>query len=162
MKKGDIVFVQGKGIISRFIRLIDNGKFSHVAIAISESEVIEADVDTRVAIRTFDSSKYTIIEVVDLGISQEQRDRVYYSALDMLGVKYDYFQLLWYGLRKLFNFKGDNKFNNPRHVICSELVFIVLEEIGVLEDLGIKEGLNRGIDLTPNELYDLVKFVSCK
>ena len=66
LKKGDIVFVQGKGFISRFIRLIDNGRFSHVAIALSDARVIEADVDTKVAIRHFNEDNYNEVEVIDL------------------------------------------------------------------------------------------------
>lgn len=160
MKKGDIVFVQGRTIASRIIRLFDKGTFSHVAIAVNDSQIIEADVDTRVAIRPFDSSKYNIIEVIDLGVSLKQRQDIYESASKMIGTKYDYIQLLWYGLRRLLKLKGKNRLNNPKYVICSEMVFRALEESGILSEMNI--GNVRGIDLTPNELYDLVKFVSVK
>lgn len=161
MKKGDIVFVQGKGIISKFIRYVDKGTFSHVCIAMSDGRVIEADVDTKVVIRPFDPSKYHIIETMDLCMSLKQRRDVVDSALGMLNAKYDYLQLLWYGIRKLFKIEGKNRLNNPKNLICSELVFIALKESGVLEDLGINTEDFRGIDLTPNELYDLVKY-ACK
>lgn len=160
MKRGDIVFVQGKGFIANIVRYFDRGKFSHCAIAISDTRVIEADVDTKVAVRPFVESEYSAIEVVDLGLTLNQRKRVINSSMKMLGTRYDYIQLLWYGLRKVFDFKGKNRLNNPKYVICSELVFIALDEAGILEDLRIKEAFNNGIDLTPNELYDLVKYVS--
>lgn len=159
MRRGDIVFVQGKGIISRMIRFIDKGTFSHCAIAISESRVIEADVDTKVAVRPFDKNEYNLVEVIDLGLTAKQRREVYEASMKMVGTKYDYIQLLWYGLRKLFNLNGKNRLNNPKYVICSELIFLVLDEIGVLEELGIEDTFNKGSDLTPNELYDLVRFV---
>lgn len=161
MKRGDIVFVQGKGVISRIVRFFDGGgTFSHVAIAISDSKVIEADVDTKVAVRPFENDRYNVIEVIDLGLTSKQRMDVYNLALKHVGKRYDYLQLLWYGLRRLLGLKGRNIFNNPHYVICSELVFLVLDEIGILDELGISNDVNRGIDLTPNELYDLVKFVS--
>ncbi|MCY8228712.1 hypothetical protein MOC30_14075 [Bacillus spizizenii] len=160
MKKGDIIFVQGKGIVSKIIRMFDRGKFSHVAIAMSESQVIEADVDTEVAVRPLSMDKYRLVEIVDLELTFEQREKVIRSALKMIGTKYDYIQLLWYALRKIFRFRGRNRLNNPKYVICSEMVFRVLNESGILEDLGIDESYEDGIDLTPNELYDLVKYIS--
>ncbi|EMR07305.1 hypothetical protein C772_00954 [Bhargavaea cecembensis DSE10] len=163
MRRGDVVFVQGKGIISQIIRYFDEGKFSHCAIVASHDEVIEADYNTRVALRRFREDKYNIIEVIDLGLTWDQRSSVYESAMGHIGKRYDYVQLLWYMIRKVFRFEGHNRLNNPKHMICSELVFIVLDEIGVLDDLEIRERFFRGIDLTPNELYDLVCYVAkCK
>ncbi|MCY9056039.1 hypothetical protein MOE90_20555 [Bacillus spizizenii] len=162
VKKGDIIFVQGKGVVSRIIRVFDKGKFSHVAIAMSESQVIEADVDTKVAVRPLSMDKYRMVEIVDLELTLKQREEVVKSALKMVGTKYDYIQLLWYALRKIFGFRGRNRLNNPKYVICSEMVFRALNEAGILEDLGIDESYEDGIDLTPNELYDLVKYISKK
>lgn len=45
-------------------------------------------------------------------------------------------------------------------MICYELVYLVLSESGVLDELGIAVSIYNGIDLTPNELYDLVKYLS--
>jgi Permuted papain-like amidase enzyme, YaeF/YiiX, C92 family len=162
LRRGDIVFVQGKGIIADITRFFDKGMFSHCAIAISDSKVIEADIDTRVAVRPFIREDYKVIEAIDLGFTNKQRMDVYNSAVKQLGRKYDYIQLIWYALRKFLRLKGYNRLNNPRYVICSELVFIVLNETGILDELGIKETAFRGTDLTPNELYDLVKYVSLK
>lgn len=162
MNAGNIVFVQGKGLISKIIRFIDKGDYSHVAIATDFDTVIEADVDTRVATRQFEPDKYSKITVMDLGLSFDDSVRVIDEASKMINAKYDYIQLLWYGLRKMFNLKGSNKLNNPKNVICSELVFIVLSKSGILDELGIDYDYFEGISLTPNELYDLVKYVSVK
>jgi hypothetical protein len=162
LKQGDLVFVQGKGLVARIIRFFDKGTFSHVAIAINPYQVIEADIDTKVAVRHFEKTKYNKVEVIDLGLNFKQRQSVYLKSLEYLDTKYDYIQLLWYGLRKIFNLKGVNKLNSPHNFICSELVYIVLDEAGILENLGIKDRFHNGTDLTPNELYDLVKFVSKK
>ncbi|MED3976179.1 YiiX/YebB-like N1pC/P60 family cysteine hydrolase [Priestia megaterium] len=162
MKKGDIVFVRGKGWLSKVIRYFDSGEFSHCAIAVSKYRIIEANYNTRVSVSIFDESKYDLIEVIDLGLSDKQRDIVYERAMKYLGKKYDYFQLIWYALKKVFHFKGRNLLNNPNDMICSELVFIALDESGILRDLGINDTVTNGSDLTPNELYDLVKYVSYK
>lgn len=162
MNTGNIVFVQGKGIISKLIRCIDKGEYSHVAIAVDYDYVIEADVDTKVACRFFNPDKYSKITVMDLGLSEEEAMRVVEEALALVGTRYDYLQLVWYGLRKIFNLKGRNRLNNPKNVICSELVFIVLSKLGILDELGIEYNYLEGIDLTPNELCDLVKYVSIK
>ncbi|MFJ8247272.1 YiiX/YebB-like N1pC/P60 family cysteine hydrolase [Peribacillus asahii] len=162
MKRGDIVFIRGKGLKSKLTRLIDRGAFSHVAIAISDSKIIESDVGTRVSVREFSPKEYDYVEVVDLRITIKQRQDVYNSAVQMIGTKYDYVQLIWYGLRRIFGLKGNNRLNNPKNVICSEMVFIALSRAGILKSLGIEETNFRGIDLTPNELYDLVKYVSKK
>jgi hypothetical protein len=162
VRRGDIVFVQGKGLISKLIRLFDKGKYSHCSIAVSDSRVVEADYDTKVAVRPLDRDKYNAIDIIDLGLKPEQRRNIYNASMKYIGKRYDYVQILWYVLRSIFHLKGRNKFNNPNHMICSELVFLVLDEIGALKDLGIKENIDRGIDLTPNELYDLVKYVSMK
>lgn len=161
MKKGDIIFVQGKSLISKLIRYFDNeGTFSHVAIAIDDDRIVEVDVDTKVAINHLDKSKYSVIEVLDLGLTPNERREVVYEAFKLLGTKYDYIQLLWYVLRKLFNLKGKNRLNNPKYVICSELVFKIFNKSGILIELGLSKTYKNGQDLTPNELYDLVKYVS--
>ncbi|MFI8671848.1 hypothetical protein ACIGIJ_18515 [Bacillus paranthracis] len=161
MKRGDIVFVQGKGIISNIVRYFDNnGKFSHCAIAVSEDKVIEANINIKVAIRDFDNSEYDYVEVIDLGLTDEQRLAVYNRSLKYIGTRYDYIQTIWYGLKKIFHLNGNNFLNNPKNLICSELIYVVLEEAGILRDLGINETYRHGIDLTPNQLYDLVKYIS--
>lgn len=136
-----------------------NGRFSHVAIVIDEDIVIESNYDTQVAIREFDSEMYSDIEVIDLGLTNMQRKMVHFEANKLVGKKYDYLQLLWYLIRKPFNLKGKNRLNNPNNIICSELVYIALEKSGVLKELGIQDTIRNGVDLTPNELYDLVMFV---
>jgi len=134
-------------------------KDSPMWLAIAEDKIVEADYDTKVTVSMFDRSAYSVIEIIDLGLTLKQRREVRMEALSLLGKKYDYTQILWYGLQKIFKLKGDNKFNNPNNLICSELVFIVLDKIGALDDLGIY-GSFRGVDLTPNQLYDLIMYVS--
>jgi len=158
LKQGDVVFLQGKSFISKAVRFFDKGTFSHVAIAMSNTHILEADFDTRVSIVPFDREQYNIIEVIDLELNKEERSRVVDIGTKMVGKKYDYMQIIWYMISKLLRLKGKNKFNNPNNYICSELVFVVLEEAGTLKELSLRGG-TRGIDMTPNQLYDFIKYV---
>lgn len=159
MKKGDIVFAQGKGLIGKTIRFFDKGKFSHVAIAVSDKHVIEADYDTSVAITVFDPREYSYIEIIDLNLTEDERNKVVDIGIKYIGRRYDYLQLIWYVFKKIFRLKGRNLFNNPKNMICSELVWRILDEMGVIKELDLN-GIHYGIDLTPNQLYDLLKHVS--
>ncbi|HDX9663332.1 TPA: hypothetical protein ROX91_002031 [Bacillus cereus] len=161
MRQGDVVFLQGKSFISKAVRFFDKGTFSHVAIAMSNTHILEADFDTRVAIVPFDKNEFNIIEVIDLGLNKDERSRVVTMGSKMVGKKYDYMQIIWYMISKLLRLKGKNRFNNPNSYICSELVFAVLEEAGILDELCIKDG-SRGVDMTPNQLYDFIKYISPK
>lgn len=158
MKAGNIVFVEGTGFISRLIKFFDKGKFSHVALAISHDCIIEAEYMTDVVIR--DIPMYKHYTVIDLGLTSEQIDKIPDAALKMLGKSYDYWQILGYVLKDLFSLKGKNRLNNPKNLICSELVYTILYETGILKDLGINS--KEGFDLTPNQLYDLVKYIGVK
>lgn len=156
MKEGDIIFVRGKSIKSHIVRLFDKGRFSHVAVCVSEDTILEANFFTKSHIITFDESIYSDIEVIDLGLTDEQRCMVTEVAKEYIGKDYDYAQLFGYALEKIFHCKK-SLFNNPNNLICSELVFHILDRLGILEDLQIG---SEGADLTPNQLYDLVKYIS--
>lgn len=138
MKAGDIVFVRGTSIISKIIRLFDKGKFSHVAIAISETHVIETNWNMRSKIVEFYYEDY---EVVSLALTDSQRQRVPVIASKFVGKWYDYIQVIGY----IFN----SRLNNPRHLICSELVYNILSEVGYINDEKLR-------DITPNELYKIL------
>lgn len=158
MRTGDIVFVRGKNVISRLIKYFDNGQFSHVAIAISSTEIVEAQYGMDVVRRKLPID-YDC-DIMDIGLIREQRVKVICSCMKLMTKKYDFMQLVWYVLRKVFHLKGKNPLNNPNNLICSELVYTVLEDTGILKELGIKS--TQGRDSTPNELYDLVKYLGKK
>ncbi|WP_353856819.1 YiiX/YebB-like N1pC/P60 family cysteine hydrolase [Bacillus sp. Bos-x628] len=160
MTKGNIIFVRKKNIISKLIRLFDNrGKFSHVVIAVSKDEILEANINMVSRIKKFNSKEYSYYEILDLGLSSAQQEKVVEISKEYIGKKYDYAQIFGYVLKNLFHLKGKNLFNNPNNLICSELVFDILDRLGITNDLGIT-GEIRGIDLTPNELYDLLKYLT--
>lgn len=157
MKTGNLIFCQGNGFVSKLIRFIDKGEFSHVAIVYDSDSVIEAEYDTRAVHRIFNPDKYNKIAIADFGLTERQTDAVMYEAQFLLGKRYDYLQLLGYIIKRIFRLEG-NRLNNPNNLICSELVFIVLDKSGVLNDLNIKHEFLVGSDLTPNQLFDLINY----
>jgi Permuted papain-like amidase enzyme, YaeF/YiiX, C92 family len=138
MKPGDIVFVRSNTLLSKIIRFFDRGAFSHVAIAVSDKQVIEANWYMRTRIVDF---HYTDYEIVSLPLTVRQRRVLPIYAARYVGQWYDYLQIV----ALLFN----SRLNNPKHLICSELVFNVLYDIRYLKDESLR-------DCTPNELYNIL------
>lgn len=157
MKAGNLVFVRSSGFIPDAIRYFDPGKWNHVALAVSPNQIAEADVNMLSKIDPFNPGIYEEYEIVDLGLTQEEVSRILVSSKNYLGRKYDNWQIGWYVVKHFLKLKFNDPFNNPNNLICSELVFDVLDKAGIFKDLNINGG---SIDITPNELYDLVKYAS--
>jgi hypothetical protein len=138
MRAGDIIFVRGSSLLSKIIRFFDKGKFSHVAIAVSDSEVIETNWNMRSKIVKF---YYTDYEIVSINLTDNQRNQVPVVAKKLEGRMYDYVQVLGYIFK--------SRLNNPHHLICSELVYNVLRGVGYIKDDSLR-------DITPNELYTIL------
>lgn len=150
IKTGDIIFIRGESIFSPLIRYIDKGNFSHVCIAISDTLILEAQYFKKVKIIPFYYGENQT-EIIDLGLNEEQKRKVISIGLTLTGTWYDYPQLAWYVLKKIFKFEGKNRLNNPNNLICSELVNHVLLATGYILPQEKVE------DLTPNQLYNFLK-----
>ncbi|QJT70396.1 hypothetical protein [Microcystis phage MaeS] len=144
MKAGDLVFVRGHSIISKLIRLFDEGKWTHVAIAVSETQIIEAQRFTRTKIVDM---KYTDYEIVPMNLNPYEQGIITDSAKELEGTWYDYKLIAWLMLNELFRINKSPFWNNPNYLICSELVYLLYHQIG--RDYG-------DIYVTPNELYQIV------
>lgn len=144
MRAGDIIFVRGKSPLSKIIRFFDKGKYSHVAIAISQTHIIEAQYFTKVRVV---ENYYKDYDILDLNLSENERSRVAVEGIQYVGKYYDYFQALWYSLRYVFNLETSQIWNSPNSMICSELIDLLLYDVGV-----VREHKYIG-NLTPNELY---------
>lgn len=142
-RAGDVVFIRGKGPISSIIRLFDRGEFSHVAIFVSDTEIIEAEYSTRVRIVEFDYEDY---EIVPMNFTAEEALEIRNVAELLLGRWYDYFYVFVLWLRLAFGKTlGDKYVNDPKKMICSELVAYILIHQG--------RGSEELLSYTPNELY---------
>jgi hypothetical protein len=147
MKAGDIVFVRGNSPLSYLIKYLDKGEFSHVAIAVSDNEILEAQYFTRSRITPFYFKDY---EIIDLGLSYSHRNKVKELSKSLEGKIYDYFQVFLYFIRAVF-YKELKIYHSPNYILCSELADIILTNIGIIPKdkfLG---------NVTPNELYNYLK-----
>ena len=138
MRAGDIVFVRGTSAISTAVRYFDPGEFSHVAIAVSETHILEAQWYTKTRITNFYFNNY---QIIDLNLTEEERDYIVHAGIQLVGKWYDYKQILGVVLR--------NPSNNPNYLICSEIIASLLSQIGKYEYKEV-------IDLNPNQLYQLL------
>lgn len=157
MRKGDIVFIKGSSVITRIITKIDkmsngdNGEYSHVAIAISDKHMIEANYNQKVSIVNLDKQMPSIskLKVIDLKLTQQERESVYQNSIKYLDKRYDYLQIVTLLFNRLFGFR---LINNKKRFICSELVVSAMNDSGLLEGYDC-EKLS---DMTPNQLYEFI------
>ena len=138
MDTGDIVFIRGKSIISKLVRYFDKGEFSHVAVAVSPTHIIEADWKTKSIIKPFE---YEDFEVVRLNLNEQQKDQLIKDAIQLTGKWYDYTQILGYVLSK------EDVLGSPKRLICSEIAYELLYGLGI--DTGDR-------NISPNELYSFL------
>lgn len=139
MKAGDIVFVKGDSLISKAVRLFDKGTFSHVAMALSSSHIIEAQYNSRVRIKPLD---YENIEVFEMNMNISQRNALLQNAVNSTGKWYDYLQIIGFMLAP------NRRVGSPKQFICSELIHALLEGVGI--EIGDEF-------TTPNHLYQLLQ-----
>ena len=146
MQAGDLVFVRGRSLISRLVLYFDKGEWSHVAIAISDKEVIEAQYLSKVGIASLD--KYDDYEVIPMNLTPWEQSKLLSIAKTLEGSWYDYRQVFYYVFRNIFKLNKEPMWNNPNALICSELVYVLYRSIDRIY----------GDDyITPNELYELFR-----
>lgn len=148
MKPGDIVFVRGNSPISNIVTWVDGGPFSHVAVAVGNNQIIEAQYFTKVRIAEMSYKDY---KVFPMNFSHEQQDKIIHKSIELVGRWYDYQQIAWYFLESIFEWNTKNIWNSKNNLICSELVDILLREVGIITHPGTLG------DITPNELYHFLK-----
>lgn len=159
MKKGDIVFIKGNSLISKAITKLDkmsngdDGKYSHVAIAVSNKHILQAEYSSKVSVVRLDTlineGKVNDYEVVDLKLDTLQREYLYRASMTHVGKSYDYLLIFSFLLNKLLGFK---LINNKNRFICSELVISSMNKADLLKGYDT----DKLIDMTPNELYEFI------
>lgn len=139
MQTGDIIFVRGRTPISRLVRIFDKGEFSHVAIAVSRTHILEARYGARVNIAPFHFGLEDC-EIVDLGLTAQQKWELKNNCLKFVGKRYDYAQAIGMALKR--------GVDNQNAYICTEIIHEMLKGVGW--DVGWKICTR---DMKPNELY---------
>jgi len=147
MKLGDLVFFKGKGFVSKVISLLTNSPYTHVAIAVSDTEILEADVFIKSRIRTLNKEDvYCVMRYENL--TEQQLNFIKNECYNSIGISYDYFQVFLWSLRLIFKYKK-GVVNNANKEYCSELVDRIYYEAGVVLLPNALEG-----DCTPAQLLD--------
>ncbi|MFW6015384.1 MAG: hypothetical protein ACOCRK_03040 [bacterium] len=126
LQPGDILLIKTKGIYAKLIRWWTNSKYTHVAIVLTENIAIEANW----RVRTFpidDINNYDIYRLKG-GLTNKEQNEIRKKLLYYHGRRYDFLQITGYLFMSYF--KGRNKFNSSKYVICSELADRVYHSIG--------------------------------
>lgn len=145
MRTGDLVFIKGRSPISKLILYFDKGKWSHCAVAVSDTEIIEAQYFTRVKISKLE--KYEEYEVVPMNLFPFEQEKIIAISRTLEGQWYDYRQIMYHVLKNAFKVDKGPFWNNPNALICSELVYILFRAV---------DRIYGDAYITPNELYLLV------
>lgn len=145
MKAGDIIFIDGGTLKSWLIKKLLKSQFSHVALAVSETDIIEIDFLKKVQQKPNPYKNYCIGRVK--GVNTEQLKEVVKFAESKIGVSYDYLQILGLFLETVFNIR--NYINQRNRLICSELIYLAYYSQGI--DLMPNKSIE---DITPEDLYE--------
>ena len=125
---GDVVLKKGRGI-TRVVGWFTDSKYTHVGLVYEREIIVHSHALGVHPWDIYDLEPYDLYRIKG-GLSEEERSQFKEILLDEIkkNIKYDYGQLIAYGYYALFG--GENKLNNPKHYICSELVDRVYKKLG--------------------------------
>lgn len=153
MNIGDIIFVRGKGPVSELIEVVDGGPFSHVCMVMPYNTITESQyiVNTRDIPNHYDEFEITVL---NLGLTDEERQELVNLHFKYLSYKYDLKQDIGILFHKLFSCLQTNKtWVNRNELICSSYMVNLLLGINYFKNRGYHYEVNY---LTPNSLYKLL------
>lgn len=147
METGDIVFFKSNSLISKAISYFTDSPYSHVALAVSSDEIIEADRFIKVRKRKLDA--LDVVEVRAMHLAPIQKAQLVYVAEKQLNKGYDYLSILKWFIRLLFK-RDFTLVDNANRLICSELIDVCYQEIGI----DLVPDRTTG-DVLPSQLYTI-------
>ena len=125
MKRGDVLFFGSRTWISSLIRWTLKSRYSHVAVALSDDLVFEADWD---GVHTHKMTKYPQSlfwhKAVTVFDSKEDIEDFIKGLLSEEGKPYDYLQVVNLVFNRIFHISrcNDVLLNSANRFICSELI----------------------------------------
>lgn len=127
---GNIIASRGDSIISSVIKKITYSKYSHLAIIVSNTLIIEADgISGFIKYRNIeDFQSYSDIFTCDSLTDKKSQEMIFYLE-GKVGQKYDRILLFWLFVKYVFRVKLPYK--NDSSMICSELVNNAYKSVGV-------------------------------
>lgn len=130
MQKGDIIFTYPTNLYGRLIAWATRSPFSHVALYAGDGYIIESNafVRTRQIYRKDFYDEYEIMTHPTL--SEEEREAIVAYAIERIGARYDYLQILAIIIRMITGLHI-SLFDQPHRYICTELIGKAYASIGV-------------------------------
>lgn len=121
---GDIIFYESTTLIGRIIRKITKYPFSHAAIAVSPTDIIEANAFIKSRRVSFAETEYKRVVVMrtKTPLTSTQKIAIIRESKQLLGRGYDYWAIFLFALRYLFGFNTDKCTTDATKLWCTELV----------------------------------------
>ncbi|MGD7021788.1 YiiX/YebB-like N1pC/P60 family cysteine hydrolase [Rossellomorea vietnamensis] len=129
METGDIVFFKGESWISSLITSLTGSSFSHVALAVNDEKVIEADRFIKCRIRKINAEEIVTLKRVKGGLTKEEKNQLLNLVPDYLGRPYDYGAIARWFFRLLFKWELPIV-DKANALYCTELVDRLYMQIG--------------------------------
>lgn len=130
---GDIVLYESGTWIGKMVSRITDYPYSHVALAVSEDEVIEANSFIKSRKVKFADTKYKRVIILRYkdNLSQKQKDIIVRESEELIGKNYDYFGIFILMIKYMLGFEIKYANNNTNSLWCSELVDFVYDKIKI-------------------------------
>jgi hypothetical protein len=143
IRAGDVLLFQGQGFLSRVIRRVTHGKYSHSALVMpawhNRLLVMQAEatgVEIAPASKAVDCypGKVDWWALAEEAHQQLQSEKFLDALLEPVGKPYDFLGVIWLGLLKALHLKTRMPARKPSSYFCSDYVAEVLSKGGV--DMG--------------------------
>jgi hypothetical protein len=125
IKKGDLLFVGGKGIIKSLIEWITHSKYYHVAIFVDDGKMVMESQGGRKSgttpISAYLNTKDKLVIYRDKSLTSTERDKIVTYALEHQGIEYDYMAILAELFRYEMHISLDD-YNEGKKRICSSFI----------------------------------------
>lgn len=120
LKPFTLIFYKGDSIISKIIKSISDGEYSHVAIVIDEFHLLQLDWKTPISIShlMYNVDSYDVYEF-KFTLTNDEKERILEYMRKRLNTKYDWKFIISRGFNSIFNtpiIHSENKYN------CDELI----------------------------------------
>jgi hypothetical protein len=130
---GDLIFCESTTIFGRLIRKVTGSPFSHVALAISSTDIVEADAFIKSREVPFQQTEYPHIKVMrtKVPLTDEQKRLLVENSGKLLGRGYNYWAIFLLFLRIIFKINLDKLKVDLTKLWCSELTDYIYNNINI-------------------------------
>jgi hypothetical protein len=162
MQAGDIVFFRSSSFIGDVICWLSKSEYSHVGLAVNDTEIVEAD---RFILTRKVPLNASNVVVMRAELTEDQQKQIVSIAESLIGRPYDYLGIFFLFIRCLLNLllpfcklTIPNPFNDLNKLWCTELVDEVFNQVGIDLVPSRKHGDVTPADLAMSPLLRLVEY----